>query len=237
MINLRREKVQTRAKICSDNFLEKHLSRWTIGGRTLWKPGAVPTRFKKFASHLQKKTVERRPLVLLQLDTQPIDAGVQACDATAHESISTSTETPRSSLQIDTPSPASNNVDTLRTLKRYLKRNDIVLESVRKRRKVNQQKNRRLKKKMITLESLIKELRDKDLLSRNGEKMLDKSFSPESKAIFWRIIKRKGLGKGCKYPPELKSFALTLQFYSSKAYEFVRQKLKKDLPHQSVIRK
>ena len=30
-------------------------------------------------------------------------------------------------------------------------------------------------------------------------------------------------GKGNKYPEELKAFALTLQFYSAKGYEFVRK--------------
>lgn len=44
-------------------------------------------------------------------------------------------------------------------------------------------------------------------------------------------------GKGCKYPPEIKSFALTLQFYSSKAYEFVRKTFDMALPHQTQIRK
>ena len=51
-----------------------------------------------------------------------------------------------------------------------------------------------------------------------------------------RLFSKKK-GKGCKYPSELKSFALTLEFYSSKAYEFVRQKLNLALPHQARIRK
>lgn len=40
-----------------------------------------------------------------------------------------------------------------------------------------------------------------------------------------------------KYPDELKCFAMTLQFYSSKAYEYVRKVFNHALPHQSVIRK
>ena len=38
-------------------------------------------------------------------------------------------------------------------------------------------------------------------------------------------------------PPALKSFALTLQFYSSKAYEFVRKTFDIALPSQSQIRR
>ena len=90
---------------------------------------------------------------------------------------------------------------------------------------------------MITLKSVVKELREKKLISENGEEMLQKSFSPELTAILQRLVNRRGSGKGSEYPPELKSFALTLQFYSAKAYEFVRQKLNRALPHQSQIRK
>ena len=53
-----------------------------------------------------------------------------------------------------------------------------------------------------------------------------------------RIVATKGKsGEGISYPPELKSFALTLQFYSSKGYKFVRKTFNLALPHQSQIRK
>ena len=44
-------------------------------------------------------------------------------------------------------------------------------------------------------------------------------------------------GKGCKYSPQLKSFALTLQFYSSEAYDFVCKIFNLALPHPVQIRK
>lgn len=44
-------------------------------------------------------------------------------------------------------------------------------------------------------------------------------------------------GKGVKYPPTLRSFALTLQFYSTKAYDFVRKTFNLALPHAAQIRK
>lgn len=50
------------------------------------------------------------------------------------------------------------------------------------------------------------------------------------------ILKRKkGLKK--KYSEELRKFALTLNFYSSKAYEYVRKTFKNLLPERSTIRK
>ena len=38
------------------------------------------------------------------------------------------------------------------------------------------------------------------------------------------------------YPPDLRSFALTLKFYSTKAYKYLRQSFDLGLPHVSVIR-
>lgn len=39
-----------------------------------------------------------------------------------------------------------------------------------------------------------------------------------------------------QYPPGLRRFALTLHFYSPKAYMYVRDKMNKVLPHPSVVR-
>lgn len=65
--------------------------------------------------------------------------------------------------------------------------------------------------------------------------MLERNFSGVPVAL----LKRMNLssGKGSKYSPELKSFALTLQFYSSKAYEFVRKTFNLALPHQGQVKK
>ena len=108
---------------------------------------------------------------------------------------------------------------------------------MRRKLKTSLQKNRRLKKTVITSRQIIRDLRKKELISINSEEMLNNVFTDESKAIFKRIANRKGKGKGQTFPPELKSFAFTLQFYSSKAYDFVRKKLNNALPHQSVVRR
>ena len=38
------------------------------------------------------------------------------------------------------------------------------------------------------------------------------------------------------YPKELRSFAMTLKFYSAKAYKYVRESFDLGLPHPSVVR-
>jgi len=51
------------------------------------------------------------------------------------------------------------------------------------------------------------------------------------------IINRKLNGKKDKYSEELKKFATTLQFYSSKAYSFVRKQFTNVLPHPRTLAK
>lgn len=46
-----------------------------------------------------------------------------------------------------------------------------------------------------------------------------------------------GIKPGTSYSPVLRSFALTMHFYSPSAYRFLREKFKNHLPHPSVIRK
>jgi len=50
-------------------------------------------------------------------------------------------------------------------------------------------------------------------------------------------INRNLKSRYTKYSPALRSFALTLQFYSSKAYLFVRKTFKNLLPHPSTLKK
>jgi len=51
------------------------------------------------------------------------------------------------------------------------------------------------------------------------------------------IVNRKLNGKKGKYSEELKKFAITLQFYSSKAYCFVRKQFTNVLPHPRTLAK
>lgn len=44
-------------------------------------------------------------------------------------------------------------------------------------------------------------------------------------------------GKKLPYTPEMRKFTITLQFYSNKAYNFVRKSFKKVLPHPKTISK
>ena len=80
--------------------------------------------------------------------------------------------------------------------------------------------------------AIVKHIRKKQLISTGCEEMLKQAFSGVPLEMMKRMTSGKKSGKASKYSPELWSFALTLQFYSGKAYEFVRRTINLALPHQ-----
>ena len=126
--------------------------------------------------------------------------------------------------------------------KRLLKLEEMVRKRDRKianykyKLKLEKMKLKRLKSKTATLKDLITNLKDKHLISDNHQDILENKFSHVYEELINRVKKvRKGNGR--KYSPLLRSFALTLQFYSTKAYNFVRRVFSLSLPHQRTIRK
>ena len=105
---------------------------------------------------------------------------------------------------------------------------------LKKKLRLSQQRARRLNKRNVTLKGIVKQLKERDLISSACEEMLERNFSGVPVA-FKRMS--SNAGKGCKYSPDLKSFALTLQFYSAKAYDFVHKTFNLALPHPVQIRK
>eukprot|EP00112_Aurelia_sp_Birch-Aquarium-sp1_P014097 Seg3016.5 transcript_id=Seg3016.5/GoldUCD/mRNA.D3Y31 product="DNA transposase THAP9" protein_id=Seg3016.5/GoldUCD/D3Y31 len=127
-------------------------------------------------------------------------------------------------------------VESPRKLRKQLDASKQHIE-VKKKLKSSQQKSRRLKIKVKSLKTIVKHLREKQLISTGCEEMLKQTFSGVPLEMMKRMTSGKKSGKGCKDSPELRSFALTLQFYSAKAYEFVRRTFNLALPHQSQIRR
>ncbi|KMQ82281.1 thap domain-containing protein 9-like protein, partial [Lasius niger] len=97
-----------------------------------------------------------------------------------------------------------------------------------------QQKCRRLEKKVVSLTLLMKHLQDQKLLSEDAAELLENTVSETERQIIKRHLKGKKRGA---FPSELKTFAVTLQFYSTKAYEYVRKTFLNILLHPQTIRK
>lgn len=118
--------------------------------------------------------------------------------------------------QIITPSKRSFNQLTLpspqRTPTRY-----------KRKIKLLQQKVRRQNKTIKTLKDLLKNIRNQGMLSAEYEDIMLDKFGGMSAEIFKHELKNIGRKpKGRRYSTNIKEFALTLHYYSPKAYAFCR---------------
>ncbi len=118
---------------------------------------------------------------------------------------------------VSSPRRLKRKVDNLLDQADYLKR----------RLDTSQKKARRLKKKVNSLTSVVSELKK--------EKLVSSDFSGVPKELMKRLVTQKKKKNPGAYPKELRSFAMTLKFYSVKAYKYVRNSFDLGLPHPSVI--
>lgn len=84
------------------------------------------------------------------------------------------------------------------------------------------------------MHDLLTSLKDKELIATEQQKILDHNFSGIAKKLIESHIANAKVQPNLNhYSDEVKQFAMTLHYYSPKAYEFVCQVLK--LPHTSRI--
>ena len=121
-----------------------------------------------------------------------------------------------------------------RKMKRKLEMVVDKLEKSNKKLRVSQKKTNRLKKKISNLNSLVTLLQDENRISSHCAELLETTLTGVPKKLLERITGKKP--KKGEYPEELKAFAMTLQFYSSKAYNYVRETFDLALPHPRQIR-
>ena len=77
------------------------------------------------------------------------------------------------------------------------------------------------------MKNLLKSMQEKDLIAKNEQKYLHRNFGGITQEIFENELRRL-------YTRETKQFAMTLHYYSPKAYEFVCKIFA--LPHSSGVR-
>lgn len=127
--------------------------------------------------------------------------------------------------------------DSPKSMKRKM---DAVVDraiAVQKRLKCSNAKVQRLRRRVKSLSEIVSALKKNDMISSSCEKLLESTFSGVSQLIMKRIMKQKSSRPThSSYPEELKSFAMTLAFYSLKAYNYVRRTFHLALPHPSTLR-
>lgn len=124
---------------------------------------------------------------------------------------------------------------------RKLKRKLIQLrdenEQQGKKLKLAKRKCKRLRKRISSVKEVNKHLQNKLLISKDAFNILNDNFEGLELDFMKRILKNKKKKNPTeKYSPTLRLFALTLNFYSSKAYSYVRKSLGLALPHPSTLR-
>ncbi|XP_065672043.1 uncharacterized protein LOC136089878 [Hydra vulgaris] len=123
--------------------------------------------------------------------------------------------------------------DNLQTVNKKLSFLLNVYKLQKKRIRYVMQQKRRLKKKVAKLQNVINELQEKRLISDEATTTLNR-LNPGVKDLNQRELKSKSK---LKYSPSLRTFALTLHFYSAKAYDYVRPSFNNCLPHPDTLRK
>ncbi len=94
------------------------------------------------------------------------------------------------------------------------------------------------KLKVETLKEVVTDLQSKNLVSDNCVSVLEKCLTGAPLQLMVRqLAKHKEIEKIPEkaYPAELRAFALTLHFYSAKAYNYVRETFDLCLPHPKTL--
>ncbi|KAH8031331.1 hypothetical protein HPB51_016223 [Rhipicephalus microplus] len=194
--------------LCSEHFEANCFDR--TGQTTRLRPESIPTIFPAFPAHLQKPAKRKREAPKCRTALSPVVSAEAAVEMPSEPS-----------------SPAK---DWYRS-----KAEESAQEVLQLKKKVKtlQQSKRRLSKRCDASENLIKELKERKLLSEKGLEVFEATFSPEIQQLLVRAHEKTNK----MYPPELRAFALTLHYYSAAAYEYVRSKFNNALPSQRTLPK
>lgn len=168
-------------------------------------------------------------------------------------------------MQFIEPSCSNASTPRKRKLKQIITTKDAVIKKQNKQIKKIQAQNRRLKKKVFKMDDIINDLEKKCLLRHEDlstlknsnlqvmsfnllNKLLNGSYSQvldhecfffQVEDLFYRYISKDKAGGVTKqqYSQALRTFALTLHYYSPKAYNYVRDTFNTCLPHVRTLRK
>ncbi|XP_065652228.1 THAP domain-containing protein 1-like isoform X2 [Hydra vulgaris] len=233
------------SKICSKHFTPDSyvVSGWS--SKKQLKKEAIPSVFN-FPSSLVKKIKPRKPPAKRKITSESeINIKTIKDDTSSETTLETasldrakrqSCNTFRNLKKIALESPLKRRKCYLNDLKKHQSFN-IVLKLISKQEKkikILQQRNRRLHKRVSNLQSLLKHLKEMQMIDEESSLKLSDTMPASTKTVFKQLLKSKCTKE---YPMELKSFALTLNFYSPRAYSYVRKTFTKMLPHPRTLQK
>ncbi|XP_066987476.1 THAP domain-containing protein 1-like [Macrobrachium rosenbergii] len=203
------------SRLCSKHFREEDIDRTSLSCVRLHS-GAVPSIFEGFPEYFKENVAPKRKLPTNRSGTDTSN------HAPANEK--------ESLLTVKEPSQTVcyNVANEVKNLKRKLVQS-------KKKIKVLQQSKRRLVKRNSDLENVILELKRKRFISDESLGLLENCTCGVQDLIKRQTAKHSNQPRPT-YSPELRSFALTLNFYSPHAYRYVRKVFDTCLPHPRTIR-
>lgn len=107
------------------------------------------------------------------------------------------------------------------------------LKKIRKLQHLNWRQKKRLK----NLQDLVKTLQNRNLLCDEDGAIITQNFGNNTELFRRLLLKNKSKSVPRKYSQNLRSFALTLNFFSPKAYNYVRDRFLCSLPHPKTLSK
>ena len=182
----------------------------------------MPKVFPAFPSYMQPKTSKGRRSPTIR---QPLSTSMSECSDQPDMEIPAATAMP---CPVASPSAP---------LKRKLESTENKLMASRKKIKTLLQVKRRLIKRTAVLKSVIAELRQQAIVSSSCVDVLQSCASGIPDLLKRQQSKALKQPLESKYSPELRSFALTLHFYSPRANSYVRKVFDTCLPHPRTISK
>ena len=192
--------------ICSQHFLPSDYKVPPGEPYPRLKPTAIPSVFPEFPKYLQRAPPKNRRELKRKTPKSP-------------EGIKAKKQRVEKSAYIATGAGA--NSPTKKKLKGKIK--------------TLNQKLRRRNNKINSLHDIIDTMKNRSMLSFSAADLLKDQFSGISSEILMNEIRNlSATPKWMRYSEELKKFALTVNFYSHKAYSFLRKIYK--LPHPSSIK-
>ncbi|KAL4082780.1 hypothetical protein QTP88_029611 [Uroleucon formosanum] len=125
-------------------------------------------------------------------------------------------------------------LETPRRRKLFWNTHTKMLDEKNQKKRLLEQKNRRLESKISSLNTLVDELKKECQLNASYSHILKNIGTEEGKQLLMRQLQ---ISTGKSICPILRKFAMTLHFYSPSAYSYVRTIFSKALPDVSTIRK
>ncbi|KAL4103355.1 hypothetical protein QTP88_018732 [Uroleucon formosanum] len=125
-------------------------------------------------------------------------------------------------------------LETPRRRKLFWNTHTKMLDEKNQKKRLLEQKNRRLESKISSLNTLVDELKKECQLNASYSHILKNIGTEEEKQLLMRQLQ---ISTGKSICPILRKFAMTLHFYSPSAYSYDRTIFSKALPDVSTIRK